>query len=255
MTIRAFDPRDTSWWRRNRRGSRSVTRCLNWIERPSPPFEIAWRRRSERFPSNNALERTRASFFFPALGLGKGRPLGGCPPHLLVSTHVVGCRSNVVTSADKCLTTPSTRTVNSNAPSSRGCSLPVMARVSPRKYEELRSSKVVECLWSAGVLTLVGSRRDGRLPGDGRFRSDRGYCRCRFLLQCHSDSRVRACLCCVETRIRDRFNSALCDSRRVRLRRKPCNGSRGGPNRLGRSTCSVRGGGTCLVDFFHTRSG
>ena len=49
MTIRAFDPKDTSWWRRNRRGSRSVTRCLNWIELPSPPFEIAYRRHNEGF--------------------------------------------------------------------------------------------------------------------------------------------------------------------------------------------------------------
>src|SRR5258706_6809318 len=44
MTIRAFDPRDTSSWRRNRRGSRSVTRCLNSIDRPSTPFEMACRR-------------------------------------------------------------------------------------------------------------------------------------------------------------------------------------------------------------------
>ncbi len=40
-TIRAFDPRGISWWRRNRHGSRLPTRCLNWIERLSTPFEIA----------------------------------------------------------------------------------------------------------------------------------------------------------------------------------------------------------------------
>src|SRR5258706_1872839 len=57
MTIRAFDPRDTSWWRRNRRGSRSATRCLNWIDRPSTHFETACRRPLNWVVSAMAMSR------------------------------------------------------------------------------------------------------------------------------------------------------------------------------------------------------
>jgi len=47
-TIRAFDPRDTSWWRRNRRGSPSAMRCLNSIDKPSTPSEVVCRRQIAR---------------------------------------------------------------------------------------------------------------------------------------------------------------------------------------------------------------
>lgn len=59
MTIPGCDPRDTSWWRRNRRGSRSATRCLNSIGRPSTPFEIACRHHRERFGTYRRLSRLR----------------------------------------------------------------------------------------------------------------------------------------------------------------------------------------------------